>query len=153
MTIQSAVRRPIYTPIARGLQCCSTCPSGSTVDENGVISRLHITICLCDPPVRGLGGETPSNDDVTLTVNGSSVGWTLSNGTAHDLCMTWEVNQPLSYGDTISITFDVGWTNPAGGPTYNVTNLISNPDGALVDTTTGDYLIDTTTSDYLVEAA
>ncbi|MCW5932035.1 MAG: hypothetical protein KIS69_10320 [Bacteroidetes bacterium] len=47
----------------------------------------------------------------------------------------------------------MGWTNPAGGPTYNVTNLISNPDGALVDTTTGDYLIDTTTSDYLVEAA
>ena len=105
-----------------------SCPSASTTDQNGDVSRFHVTVCLCNyPPIRGLIGETPSNDDVTLTVNGSSVGWTLSNGTAHDLCMTWDVNQPLSYGDTISITFDVGWTNPADGPTYNVTNTIPAP--------------------------
>ena len=118
------------------------CPSASTTDQNGDVSRLHVTVCLCNyPPIRGLGGETPSNDDVTLTVNGSSVGWTLSNGTAHDLCMTWEVNQPLSYGDTISITFDVGWTNPAGGPTYDITNTIPAPAQLLTlpsfDATTG----------------
>ena len=127
MTIQSAVRRSIYTPIARGLQCCSTCPSGSTVDENGVISRLHITICLCDPPVRGLGGETPSVDDVTLFVNGSSVGWTLSGGLIVDNCITWDVNQPLSYGDIPVVTFDAGWINPADAPSFIIRNRIPAP--------------------------
>ena len=118
-----AIFRPIARAVNKAIEmCCVSCPTGSTVD------RLHIKVCFCDTPAdRGETGNLL--DGTSLSVNGSSVGWTLSNPVQDGDCITYDVNQPLSYGDVIIWSYDGlgGWDYPTEAVDISVTNIIGIP--------------------------
>ena len=122
------------------------CPSGSTVDGNGDTSNLHITIVFCDDPRQV--GEASFADGVSLEVNGSSVGWTLSNPQSSGSSITYDVNQSLDSTDVIQFVYDGSWAIPADAFTISVRNLMASL--FLVATITGDFLVDTDTGFSLI---
>jgi hypothetical protein len=124
----------------------NSCPTGRTVDENGVASATNITIVFCDDPRQV--GEAPFTDGVSLEVNGSSVGWTLSNPQASGSSITYDVNQSLDPTDVIQFVYDGSWVIPGDAFTLSVRNLVTSL--FLIATTTGAFLVDTDTGFSLI---
>ena len=117
-----AIFRPIARAVNKAIEmCCVSCPTGSTTDENGIISRFDITICFCDTPDDR--SENPYESGVTITVNGTP--WTVDSAQpkAGTDCVTFTGLEPLSYGDVILFNFDYSastWVSP----TEDIVNLV-----------------------------
>ena len=93
-----------------GLKGCgsdSSCtPSGTT------LTSTSIQVCFCSTPLDV--GEGAYESGIALEVNGSTVGWALSNPVLiTGLCLTYDVNQALSNGDAIKFQYDGSWLSPA----------------------------------------
>lgn len=117
-----AIFRPIARAVNKAIEmCCVSCPTGSTTDENGIISRFDITVCFCDTPDDR--SENPYESGVTITVNGTP--WTVDSAQpkAGTDCVTFTGLEPLSYGDVILFNFDYSastWVSP----TEDIVNLV-----------------------------
>ena len=117
-----AIFRPIAKAVNKAIEmCCVSCPTGSTTDENGIISRFDITVCFCDTPDDR--SENPYESGVTITVNGTP--WTVDSAQpkAGTDCVTFTGLEPLSYGDVILFNFDYSastWVSP----TEDIVNLV-----------------------------
>lgn len=90
----------------------STCPSASNVDANGVFQRDVINVCFCEQP-RDQFGEPPYSGGMTLTVNGDSVTYSLSNGTRTGNCVRYDVSPDMPAGAVVSIAYDGSWQQPS----------------------------------------
>ena len=108
------------------------CPTAVTTDENGVVSRLKIKVCFCDTVVPPEEGDL--FDNVSLTVNGDSVSWTIPSVADWDFdkCVTFDVSAPLSYGDVIVFHYDHSGINPWPSMSVDVDINVSNIIGAYV---------------------
>ena len=119
--------------------------SGSTVDDLGATSRLHVTVTLCEEP--NFFPAESLDSGMTLTVNGDDTSWVLANGSADGNSITWDVEtvggnpNPISNGDVVVVDFDGSWTYPGEALQITLTNLIPAPVELLTlpafDATTG----------------
>ncbi len=130
--------------------CAPSCPSASTVDENGDVSRQHVTLCFCEE-YGGLVGEDQSQPwaNWTLSVNGDTTTWTFTSleGVSGDSkCLTFGVSGgPLSYGDVIIAIYDHSgpspWVSLDDDLSIGVSNRISAPASSALLLESGDYLL------------
>ena len=126
-----------------GVESCTA--SGSTVDDLGATSRLHVTVTLCEEP--NFFPAESLDSGMTLTVNGDDTSWVLANGSADGNSITWDVEtvggnpNPISNGDVVVVDFDGSWIYPGEALQITLTNLIPAPVELLTlpafDATTG----------------